>query len=93
MQIFSFFFMNFSQNIWSNAGFCPLNLRHTSTFGRRLHCVHFPRSYGRKLQHIRYFFCPKMHFFLKKFAYVQFLLYLCTRFLKRMHILVPCPSG
>ena len=38
-------------------------------------------------------FCPKMHFFLKKFAYVQFLLYLCTRFLKRMHILVPCPSG
>ena len=25
-------------------------------------------------------FCQKMHFFLKKFAYVQFLLYLCTAF-------------
>ena len=26
------------------------------------------------------FSCQKMHFFLKKFAYVQFLLYLCSAF-------------
>ena len=27
-----------------------------------------------------HFFYPKMHFFLKKFAHVHFLLYLCTLF-------------
>ena len=57
--------MIFSQNSWSNAGFRPLNLRHTSTFGRRLRWSAFPRSYGRKLQHIRYFL-PKNAFFSKK---------------------------
>ena len=33
----------------------------------------FPRSYGCEMLRIRTFFYTKMHFFLKKFAYVHFL--------------------
>ena len=38
-----------------------------------------PRSRSQIAAHTP-FFALKMHFFLKKFAYVQFLLYLCTAF-------------
>ena len=54
-------------------GLHPFNLRHSCTFEDIPRKSRVPRIYGRKLQRIHYFFCPKMHFFLKKFAYVQFL--------------------
>ena len=65
---------------------CGLPPSHKATLlyfrGHRPRYARPPRSYSRFMQPICSFFCSKVNFFQKNLAYVHFLLYLCSRFLR-----------
>ncbi len=73
------FFAKKYKNIWSCAGFA-LSISDTIVPSDAA-CAeaHSPEATVANCSPYA-IFLPKMHFFLKKFAYVQFLLYLCSAF-------------